>query len=224
MKYEFLKFENMQYMITYPESYKVGEIYPVLFSIHGAGTRGNNPELLKDCLVFEKAKTTKDFPFVVVSPLCHENTWFDMYETLKRFILHIANSRFADKKRIYATGGSMGGYAVWQLGMSMPEVFAAIAPVCGGGMYWNAARLVNVPVWAFHGEKDDVVKPEESVKMVDAVNKCGGNAKLTIYPDIAHASWVPAYTNEEVYEWFLTHENKNENSIVDLYNNSKLYG
>ena len=37
-------------------------------------------------------------------------------------------------------------------------------------MYWNAGRLVNVPVWAFHGEKDSTVFVEESKKMVDAVN------------------------------------------------------
>jgi len=211
-------------MITYPEGYKAGEVYPVLFYIHGAGSRGKDPERLKGSIVYEKVISTRDFPFVVVSPLCHENTWFDMFETLKRFILHIGTSSFADKRRLYVTGPSMGGYTAWQLGMSMPEVFAAIAPVCGGGMYWNAARLVNVPVWAFHGEKDEVVKPDESVKMVNAVNKCGGNAKLTLYPDVDHAAWVPAYTGKEIYEWFLTHENKNETSIIDLYNNSKLYG
>ena len=224
MKLEFSKFENMQYMIAYPEGYKIGEVYPVLFSIHGAGTRGNDPELLKECCVLKKAETTKDFPFVIVSPLCHENTWFDMYETLKRFILFVANSSFADKKRIYATGASMGGYTVWQLGMSMPEVFAAIAPVCGGGMYWNCARLINLPVWAFHGDNDPTVLVEESKKMVDSVNRWGGNAKLTVFPDVGHAAWVPAYTNEELYEWFLSHENKNEKAIVDLYNDSKLYG
>lgn len=113
---------------------------------------------------------------------------------------------------------------VWQLGMSMQEVFAAIAPVCGGGMYWNCARLINLPVWAFHGAKDPVVFVEESQKMVDAVNESGGNAKLTIFPDVEHAAWVPAYMNEELYEWFLNHENKNEKVIVDLYNNSKLFG
>ena len=60
--------------------------------------------------------------------------------------------------------------------------------------------------------------------MVDSVNRWGGNAKLTVFPDVGHAAWVPAYTNEELYEWFLSHENKNEKAIVDLYNDSKLYG
>ena len=64
----------------------------------------------------------------------------------------------------------MGGYGTWQLAISMPEAFAAIVPICGGGMYWDAGRLKKVPVWAFHGDSDPTVFPEESVKMVNAVN------------------------------------------------------
>lgn len=224
MKQEFFKFENMHYMLAYPDNYKEGDVCPVIFLIHGAGTRGNDPELLKDSVYFDSVEKLDNFPFIVASPLCHENTWFDMYETLKRFVLYISNQDFADKKRIYAMGASMGGYTVWQLGMSMPEVFAAITPICGGGMYWNAARLVNVPVWAFHGKLDETVFVEESEKMVNKINACGGNARLTIYPDIAHAAWTPAYGCKELYDWFLTNENKNEKAIIDMYNDSKLFG
>ena len=139
-------------------------------------------------------------------------------------MLFIANSDFADKNHIYGMGVSMGGYTLWQLGMSMPEVFAAIAPVCGGGMYWNAERLKNVPVWAFHGAKDELVYPDESKKMVDKVNECGGNAKLTIYPEFGHNAWDGAYPCRELYEWFLSHENKNDLEINDKYTDQTLYG
>ena len=118
-------------------------------------------------------------------------------------------------------GASMGGYAVWQLAMSMPEYFAAIVPICGGGMYWNAGRLIHVPVWAFHGAKDATVLLEESVKMVEAVNKKGGNAKLTIYPNTKHDSWTATYSNYEVFQWLLTHrrphaEAEADNSYADV--------
>ena len=65
--------------------------------------------------------------------------------------------------------------------MSMPEYFAAIIPICGGGMCWNCIRLKDVPIWAFHGALDDTVLPEESMHMVAAVNRNGGNAKITVY-------------------------------------------
>ena len=98
----------------------------------------------------------------------------------------------------------MGGYAVWQLAMSRPQLYAAIVPICGGGMYWNAAKLKTLPVWAFHGSIDDVVYLEESQKMVNAVNRAGGNAKLTICDNVCHNSWLNAYNSKELFDWLFT--------------------
>ena len=94
----------------------------------------------------------------------------------------------------------MGGYTVWQLAMTNPDWFAAVIPVCGGGMYWNAGRLKNVPIWAFHGALDKTVLPEESIKMVSAVNEKGGNANITILPNISHNAWDYSYT-DDVLKW-----------------------
>jgi predicted peptidase len=121
-------------------------------------------------------------------------------------------------------GASMGGYGSWQMAMSLPEYFAAMVPICGGGLFWNAARLVNVPVWAFHGGKDTVIPPEESMKMVDAVNAAGGNAKLTIYPDNDHNAWTDTYSNPEVFAWLLAHKNINTVSLSNPYRNVQQYG
>jgi predicted peptidase len=99
----------------------------------------------------------------------------------------------------------MGGYGTWQLAVSVPDAFAAMIPVCGGGMYWDAGRLKKIPIWAFHGALDKTVLPEESLKMVAAVNGKGGKAKLTIYPNNAHDAWTDTYSNPEVYAWLLEH-------------------
>ena len=198
-------YNGLQYLISYPENYTAGKKYPVIIMLHGAGSRGTNFYTLRGNDYFAVTEQFENFPFVTVAPQCHENTWFDLFETLKGFVEEISNAEFCDESRIYATGQSMGGYALWQLAMSMPEYFAAIAPICGGGMYWNAQRLKNVPVWAFHGELDEVVFVEESIKMVDAVNKAGGNARLTIFHDCRHESWIPAYSDYSLFEWLLSH-------------------
>ena len=92
-------------------------------------------------------------------------------------------------------------------------------------MYWNARRLVNVPVWAFHGAKDPTVLVEESIKMVEAVNKRGGNAKLTIYPENAHDAWTDTFSNPEVYAWLLTNKNENAKALINEYSqNIKDFG
>lgn len=210
-------YEGMQYLITFPDGYEEGKKYPLIFLLHGAGSRGSKIEAIKDNKFYEYIKDIKNFSFIVVAPLCDANTWFDIYEKLKGMIVEQTKRPYVDKDRVYAMGSSMGGYAVWQLGMSMPEIFAAIVPMCGGGMYWNARRLINVPVWAFHGEKDTSVRVEESIKMVDTINAIGGNAKLTIYKDTFHDAWTPTYKNQEVYDWLLSITNDNSKELIDPY-------
>ncbi len=221
---EIKKFEKLTYILKYPKNYEEGKKYPVIMFLHGAGGRGDDIELVRTNPFFNITNKYEDFPFIVAAPQCCTNTWFDAFETLKRLTLSIYDSDFTDKEHFYAMGASMGGYASWQLAMSMPDLFAAIAPICGGGMYWNAARLVNVPVWAFHGALDGCVFPEESGKMVDGVNNAGGCAKLTIYPNNNHDAWSDTYANKEVFEWLLSNKNSNEKEIEDYYKDSKIYG
>lgn len=93
----------------------------------------------------------------------------------------------------------------WRLATRYPELFAAIAPICGGGFPDLASELKDVPVWAFHGAEDDVVKLEVGQQMVDALRACGGNVRFTVYPGVGHDSWTRTYDNPELYEWFLQH-------------------
>ena len=114
------------------------------------------------------------------------------------------NADGVDKSRVYLTGISMGAYAAWQLAMTRPSLFAALVAVCGGGMYWNAARLKNMPVWAFHGALDSTVLPEESIKMIRQINKNGGHAKITIFEKADHNSWDQAFAMDELWEWIFS--------------------
>lgn len=224
IKKEHKIFDGMKYIINYPSDFEAGKAYPVIVFLHGAGSRGEDITTLESNPYFLITDKIDKFPFVTIAPQCHTNTWFDIFETLKRFVCHILKYDFVDTNKFYLMGASMGGYATWQLAMSMPECFSAIVPICGGGMYWNAGRLVNVPVWAFHGEKDTTVLVDESKKMVKAVNNTGGKAKLTIYPENGHDAWSDTYNNLSVYEWLLSNAKGQTKDYVDLLNDSKLFG
>lgn len=215
---------KMKYLIRYPRDFRKNGKYPVILFLHGAGSRGSDINKLISNPFFMLTEKLKDFPFVSVAPLCSENTWFDMWEHLEKLVMETVRFPFVDKNNMYLMGASMGGYATWQLAMSMPDYFAAIVPICGGGMYWNAGRLINVPVWSFHGAKDTTVLLEESVKMVEAVNSCGGTAKLTVYPENGHDAWSDTYSNPDVFSWLLQHQNKNSSEYCDGYNKPDMYG
>ena len=107
----------------------------------------------------------------------------------------------------------MGGFGTWQTAIEYPDRFAAIAPICGGGLSvtpYFMERLKNVPAWAFHDQGDDVVPYKDSVHMIDGLNNAGGNAKLTTYSNNTHDSWTETYNNPKLYEWLLIHKNKSQ--------------
>ena len=144
---------NIRYLLKMPNDFNPQKKYPILLFLHGAGTRGSDISKLYDNPFFQIIAAHHNLPFVLVAPLCDGNTWFDLWERLKLLTIDIINLPYADQERVHIMGASMGGYATWQLAMSMPDCFAAIVPICGGGMYWNASRLVNVPVWHFMERK-----------------------------------------------------------------------
>lgn len=90
------------------------------------------------------------------------------------------------------------------MGLTFSNYFCAIAPVCGGGLSWRCSNLKNTPVWALRGDADDTVSPKSSMEMVEAVNKNGGNAKLTLFHDVGHDSRDNAYTKTTVLDWILS--------------------
>jgi predicted peptidase len=107
-----------------------------------------------------------------------------------------------DARRLYLTGLSMGGYGAWDLGTRLAERWAAVAPICGGGDELYADRLAGVPVWAWHGDADDVVPAAKSRRMIEAIRGAGGQPKYTELANVGHDSWTPAYTDPEgVLPW-----------------------
>lgn len=225
MQHDILTCSTLSYILRYPDGFDPAKKHPAILYLHGSGTRGKTVEEFLETAAFRKTGAHADFPFLYFAPQCPPaTTWYDLLSELKALVKQMQAMPFVDTDRIYLMGASMGAYGAWQLAMSIPEAFAAILPICGGGMYWNAKRLVNVPVWAFHGGKDKTVLTEESVKMVDAVNKAGGSAKLTIYPENTHDAWTDTYSNPEVFRWLLTHTNQNSKDLADEHTDAAKFG
>lgn len=178
---------------------------PLVIQLHGAGERGEgNEELhLVDFHGFSKVFAKRDYPCIAVMPQCPKDSfWVAHVESLLEFIEQVIEEFKVDRSRVYLTGLSMGGFGTWFTAMARPEIFAAIAPVCGGGMPWNAGVL-KMPVWAFHGSADTTVTPRHSDEMVEKLLATNADVKYTRADGVGHNVWELAYT-EELLDWLLT--------------------
>ena len=196
---------EMAYLISLPKDYEAQTSWPLLLFLHGAGERGSDLELVKKHGPPMLIEQGKDFPFVVVSPQCPTDLWWEPVG-LMALLDEVVEKYRVDQDRIYVTGLSMGGFGTWSLAAFAAERFAAIAPICGGGEPVWAGRLALVPAWTFHGAADTVVPKQRSQEMADAIKKRGGDVKLTIYPGVGHDSWTQTYANPELYDWLLQHQ------------------
>jgi predicted peptidase len=209
------------YLLFLPKGYdaKAGKNWPLILFLHGAGERGTDAWRVDIHGPSKYILAHPDFPFIMVSPLCPENqTWSN--EVLLELLDKVMAEHQVDTNRVYLTGLSMGGYGAWSLALAHPEKFAAVIPICGGGDtlgihlartgFTTPARkeaLKGLSIWAFHGGKDTVIPPAESAHMIDTLKMLGvTEAKLTVYPEAQHNSWVEAYNTPEIYEWLLKHQ------------------
>lgn len=186
------------------------EKMPLIVQLHGAGERGNGQDELERVDVHGFSKYLKDAEHdcIVVMPQCHENSfWAARVESIVKFIEQLIKEYDVDEDRVYLTGLSMGGFGTWYTAMARPDLFAAIAPVCGGGMAWNA-EVLTMPVWAFHGSDDPVVSVNQSDEMVAKLKELGADVKYTRVEGEGHGVWERTY-NKEMIEWMLTKTKNN---------------
>jgi predicted peptidase len=208
---------RVRYLLFLPKDYdnESRARWPLMLFLHGAGERGSD---LSKVAVHGPPKVVErqpDFPFILVSPQCGAGQiWSN--EVLVPLLENVMESYRVHPGRVYLTGLSMGGYGAWNLALTYPERFAAVAPVCGGADVLKILlagpkklrALRSLGVWAFHGAKDPVVPVDESERVIRALRQAGNQVRLTIYPEAAHDSWTETYDNPELYRWFLTHQRR----------------
>ncbi len=205
------KVVSLDYLLYLPPDYEADsdKKWPLMLFLHGAGERGADLELVKRHGPPKLVEEGKDFPFIVASPQCPANSWWNLHvEELGLLLDELEQELRVDRSRIYLTGLSMGAYGSWHLATLMPKRFAAVVPICGGGLHFfgfpaRVQVLRDVPIWVFHGAKDEVVPLRESELLVEELRKVGGNVQFTIYPEAGHDAWTETYANPKLYQWLL---------------------
>jgi predicted peptidase len=193
---------RLNYLLYLPPGYEQEDSWPLLLFLHGAGERGDDLELVKTHGPPKLIDEGVPFPFVVVSPQCPAEAWWQPIE-LTALLDDVVRRYKIDEDRLYVTGLSMGGFGTWALAAYTPDRFAAIAPICGGGEPSRTRRMTHLPTWVFHGAQDEGVPLRRSEEMVAALRKLDGDVRFTVFPETAHHAWITAYNNPEFYGWLL---------------------
>lgn len=204
--------KNFDFLIYTPKHDSPSYDFPVILFLHGIDERGNNLDLVKlqgPPKLIENGSWPYHLNFIVISPQLPKDYNHWPLKKLDDFIDHVINKYNIDKNRVYLTGLSLGGSGTWKYAAAHPEKLAAIIPICGHGNPKSACNLVNLPVWAFHGQEDKIVPPEGTTNIIEPLRNCNpptNNVNLTLYAGVGHDAWTQTYNNEKIYEWLLSHE------------------
>jgi predicted peptidase len=222
--------------ILSPENFQNGKKYPLVIFLHGAGERGNDNEaqLTWGADLFLDSANRANFPAIVVFPQCPKNQRWSDYtkkitdenadlpvwtegemtrplQLVSAFIDTLLKSGRIDKSRVYLGGLSMGGYGSFEMLWRKPGVFAAAIPICGGG---NPAMISgyrkDLPLWIFHGDKDNVIPVANSRMIVNLLSPKNKKLKYTEYPGVGHDSWKNAFQEKELLPWLFSNRLPNK--------------
>lgn len=138
---------------------------------------------------------------------------------------YVKATQKVDSRKIYITGLSMGGFGTWDAITRYPGKFAAAMPLSGGGNVQAASTLVNTPIWAYHGTQDNIVYPNGSTNMIDAIRNSGGKKSVyTLQGGRGHQGWDQFYTPYSAVNQFSYRVgDQNTTSSQSTYNNYNVY-
>lgn len=221
------------YLEYLPEGYSANKNrYPLVISLHGIGEKGTSSTDVN--AIKESAKKVANaglpryvkngtkYPFILISPQLKssQSRWTGAY--VMDVINYVKKTLRVDNSRIYLTGLSLGGGGVWSVLSEYPDFFAAVVPICSGYSVVSAACKIasaDVPVWAFHGDRDYTVSYRVSEKMINAINACSPQpsprAKFTIFPGMGHNTWDRTYKETSALTWMLGYKKGNVSADED---------
>lgn len=218
-----------RYRLLFPAGYDNNDskIYPLVLLLHGAGERGddNLAQLKHGASEFARPDRQAEYPcFVLVPQVPEEQKWVDTdwshaagqgtfpdshssaYAAALGAVKSWSDSGRVDPTRVYVTGLSMGGYGTWYASAASKEIFAAAAPICGGGDPTWATRYRGMPIWAFHGSDDKAVPVGRSREMIDALAEVSHKpaAIYTQYEGGGHDVWTETYRRDDFFRWLFS--------------------
>ncbi len=209
---------NYHYISYTPQDYYKDTLkkWPLIIYLHGGSSRGKDTMKLYSSGIPDQIWRGREFTFVIVAPQCPANQRWSTDNWFENFYEEITTKYNVDTNKVYLTGVSLGGSGTWYLAIKYPEKFAAIAPMSGFTRHIdyikkNTDKLIDIPIWAFHGKTDKVVEFEETEWMINTLKGKNIDLKFTADPDAGHGMYWRVYPEQELYDWFLKYDKRMQN-------------
>jgi pimeloyl-ACP methyl ester carboxylesterase len=204
---------HYRYIAYTPKEYNTDTLkkWPLIIFLHGGSRRGSDLNKLYADGIPDQIYRGREFPFIIVAPQCPEHIRWSTENWFENLYKEITGNYRIDINRVYLTGFSLGGSGTWYITAKYPDKFAAIAPMSGFTSHMdfidkNVNRLIDMPIWAFHGMTDDVVPFEETERMIKKLQGKNMNLRFSAEPEVGHwINWL-VYPNQELFDWFLKYD------------------
>ena len=204
-----------RYLTCLPKDYEADTVrkWPLVIYLHGGSDRGTDLKKLYSSGIPDQVYRGREFPFIMLAPQCPEHLRWSTDDWFESFYKEVTALYRIDTDRVYLTGPSLGGSGTWYLAVRYPETFAAIAPISGFTSHLddidkNIDKLLDMPVWAFHGKLDTVVPFEETERIVRRLEGKNPNLRFSAEPEVGHWIHWQVYPGQEIYDWLLRYDRR----------------
>lgn len=188
-----LTLNGRNYTLHIGSSVKPNQPAPLVFSLHGLtmsprsmeAMAGWDPVADKEGLIIAR-------PAGVGSQNGWDLTGTKDFDLMKAIIEDVNAKACVDRKRIYATGFSHGGFMSFAIACRLGDIFAAVGPNAGSGSVSGSCTKRAVPVYAFHGNPDSVVSFASGERAVNAWvshNQCTGTPSTFMVGNASCKDW-----------------------------------
>ncbi len=219
--------DSLPYRLLYPENFDKRKHYPLILFLHGGGENGKDNELQLALMpkVLTDSAGRLNYPCFILAPQCPKNRLWVRFphfpESLQTTLEPTPPAKWTfelldmllkqlpvDQHRIYITGYSMGGEGTFDFLTRRPNLFAAAIPLCSVSDTSKAKMIYHIPVWAFHGDQDDINDVKYSRMMIACLKNNGGKPKYTEFSGMSHNIVVKAYNESGLFKWLFLQKQK----------------
>ena len=214
------------YYLHIPRTYTGRKPIPAIVYLHGYAPWLDKTNWHE--LSYGLTDLAEEHGYLIICPFARSNTDFQAVGEVDVLeVLRLAHQRVKiDPDRVFLLGYSMGGMGAYTIAPHYPHLWAGVIALCGRAHYylWHgldparvepfkrhlldmefgwplAPNFRHVPVLAFQGTADTLIKPVQAYRFVDLLRGLGGSAELVRLEGQSHWIADETFSTPKAFQW-----------------------